>query len=69
MHALLHKLQDEMLAPPPATGRCQGTLLSREQYLPDLEHGAADARLAPAGTMSAQEIAAWTAAIDKPPDK
>jgi hypothetical protein len=23
----------------------------------------------PAGTMSAQEIAAWTAAIDKPPDK
>jgi hypothetical protein len=69
MHGLLHKLQDEMLAPPPASGRCQGTLLSREQYLPDLEHGAGDARLRPAGTMSEAEIAAWTAAIDKPPDK
>ncbi|WP_298232382.1 nucleotidyltransferase [uncultured Azohydromonas sp.] len=69
MHGLLHKLQDEMLAPPPANGRCLGTLLSREQYLPDLEHGAGDARLRPAGTMSEEEIAAWTAAIDNPPDK
>jgi hypothetical protein len=69
MHELLQKLQGEMLAPPPATGRCQGTLLSREQYLPDLQHGAGDARLRPAGTMSAEEIAAWTAAIGEPHDK
>ena len=69
MHELLRKLQDEMLAPPPASGRIQGTLLSREQYLADLQHGAGDARLRPAGTMSAEEIAAWTAAIGEPHDK
>ncbi|WP_157268652.1 nucleotidyltransferase family protein [Azohydromonas aeria] len=69
MHELLQRLQAELLTPPPASGRCQGTLLSREQYLPDLQHGAGDARLQPAGTMSEAEIAAWTAAIDSPPDK
>jgi hypothetical protein len=42
---------------------CGGTLLSREQYLIDLERGYRDARLAPRGTMSAEAIAAWTAAI------
>ncbi|MDZ5458576.1 nucleotidyltransferase [Azohydromonas lata] len=69
MHELLRKLHDEMLAPPPASGRIQGTLLSREQYLADLRHGAGDARLKPAGTMSAEEIAAWTAAIGEPHEK
>ena len=45
---------------------CQGTLLSRAQYLVDLdEWGYEDARLAPRGTMSAQQIENWTAAIDK----
>lgn len=43
---------------------CQGTLLSREQYLIDVENwGYADARLHPHGPMSAEAIAHWTAAI------
>jgi hypothetical protein len=44
----------------------QGTLLSREQYLIDLQHwGYSDARLRPNGTMSPQEVAIWTNAIEK----
>jgi hypothetical protein len=43
---------------------CNGTLLSREQYLYDLEHfGYEDARVAPRGNMTLAETAAWTAAI------
>ena len=45
---------------------CQGGLLSREQYLVDLEEwGYTDARLVPAGKMTAESVAAWTAAIEK----
>ena len=45
---------------------CRGTLLSREQYRPDFEEwGYRDARLKPEGRMSAEDIAAWTAAIDE----
>jgi hypothetical protein len=44
---------------------CQGTVLSREQYLVDVERrGYEDARLAPRGPMSAAEINHWTIAID-----
>jgi hypothetical protein len=44
---------------------CLGTLLSREQYLPDIDRqGYADGRLVE-GLMTHSEIAAWTAAIDK----
>ncbi len=44
---------------------CHGTLLSREQYLPDIERwGYEDARLQPFGNMSAAEIDHWTIAID-----
>jgi hypothetical protein len=43
---------------------CNGTLLSREQYLPDLERlGYADARLPPHGLMTAEEVKIWTAPI------
>jgi hypothetical protein len=43
---------------------CRGTLLSREQYLWDLDrHGYQDARLQPHGAMTPEEIAIWTAAI------
>lgn len=67
MVRLLRRLQEELRAPPlPDTGLCQGTLLSRQQYLDDLQRGCRDAREAPAGTMSAAEIAAWTAAIGAP---
>ncbi len=44
---------------------CHGTILSREQYLIDVEQWEyADARIAPRGTMSAADVAHWTAAID-----
>jgi hypothetical protein len=45
---------------------CYGTLLSREQYLHDVQQqGYIDARLEPYGAMSAKEIALWTEAIGK----
>lgn len=44
---------------------CQGTLLSRAQYLVDIETwGYRDPRRQPAGTMSAAEIQQWTDAIE-----
>lgn len=43
---------------------CQGTLLSREQFLVDLERwGLRDARLGPTGTMRASQVDRWTEAI------
>jgi hypothetical protein len=45
---------------------CQGTMLSRTQYLVDLGYwGYQDARLAPRGPMTAEDIAHWTAAIEE----
>ena len=44
---------------------CQGTLVSRAQYLIDIgQYGYADARLAPRGGMSAEDAIFWTWAID-----
>ena len=63
---LLNRLLAELDVPTRDTKVCQGTLLSRAQYLVDLdEWGYEDARLAPRGTMSAQQIENWTAAIEK----
>jgi hypothetical protein len=43
---------------------CYGTLLSREQYLYDVERlRYRDGRLEPTGTMTPEQIATWTAAI------
>jgi hypothetical protein len=43
---------------------CRGTLLSRSQYLHDIEDlGLRDARLAPFGPMSAEHTELWTNAI------
>lgn len=43
---------------------CYGTLLSREQYLHDIDHlKYHDARLEPHGAMTAEQLATWTAAI------
>lgn len=44
---------------------CRGTLLSREQYLPDLARGWRDARLQPTGHMSEDAVAIWTDAIPR----
>ena len=44
---------------------CRGTLLSRAQYLVDIDKwGYADARLPPFGRMSARDWLTWTNAID-----
>ena len=43
---------------------CQGTLVSRAQYLIDIgQYGYADARLVPRGGMSAEDAIVWTWAI------
>ena len=43
---------------------CRGTLLSREQYLVDIElRGDHDARIRPYGTMSPEELVPWSAEI------
>lgn len=61
MEELLARLHAERGPAAPDAARCQGTLLSREQYLPDVfEHGYADARLAPEGALTPQQVADWT---------
>jgi hypothetical protein len=46
MGELLHRLQQELAQPPSHTDLCRGTLLSRQQYLVDIEQwGYRDARL------------------------
>ena len=48
----------------PSQPLCRGTLVSREQFLPDVQRwGYLDARQMPHGRMTAQQIEAWTAAI------
>ena len=51
-------------APEPQNRVCNGTLLSREQYLHDVMVGGyADPRLQPVGRMTKEELDVWTAAI------
>ena len=65
MRELLGRLEAELRTPPSAERVCQGTLVSREQYLVDVERwGYADARLQPRGNMTRQQVDHWTAAID-----
>ena len=62
-----HPPGSERRSQPPARGVCRGPLLSRAQYLPDIDWwGYQDARLQPAGPLTAEEIAHWTAAIERP---
>ena len=65
MDHLMERLRQETAQPPAADGRvCAGTLLSREQYLHDVEQlGYRDGRLTPASTMSEDDVASWTEAI------
>jgi hypothetical protein len=61
---LIERLQQEGRRPPLPDRVCQGTLLSREQYLIDIERwGYRDARLLPKGTMTREEIKKWTAPV------
>jgi hypothetical protein len=65
MRELAERLDRDAALLPLGEHVCKGTLLSREQYLPDLARGWSDARLPPVGTMSREAIAIWTAAIPK----
>ena len=65
---LLDRVRDELDAPTIDASICQGTLISREQYLVDLQcWGYTDARLEPRGNMTAEDVAGWTAAIEQHP--
>jgi hypothetical protein len=64
VHELVRNLEAETNPPDVEDRVCQGTLLSREQYLIDIERwGYKDARLTPGGSMTAAETRRWTAAI------
>jgi hypothetical protein len=66
---VLSRLLGRLASEPDPEGRglCRGPLLSRAQYLPDIDWwGYADARLEPIGPMTAEQIAHWTAAIARP---
>ena len=65
LHELAGRLDAELRTPPPTERLCQGTILSRQQYLPDIERwGYHDARVFPRGHMSREDTDVWTAAID-----
>jgi hypothetical protein len=59
------RLLEHELRHAPSRRICRGTLISRAQYLVDLElWGYEDARLAPHGSMTEEDASIWTAAID-----
>ncbi|MGH8058745.1 MAG: nucleotidyltransferase family protein [Candidatus Entotheonellia bacterium] len=67
MHELLQQLQCETHHPAAPSTFCQGTLLSRAQYLVDIHQwGYHDPRLLPDGTMTVEELARWSAAAEEP---
>jgi len=66
METLMARLAAEVRQQPaPQDAKiCAGTLLSREQYLHDIEQlGYVDGRLTPASTMTEEDVAVWTEAI------
>jgi hypothetical protein len=68
MNDLMVRLQAEVASPPPQERVCQGTLLSREQYLIDIRRwGYADPRERPQGNMTHADVVRWTQAIVKHP--
>jgi hypothetical protein len=70
METLLGRLTAETRLPPEEDPHvCAGTLLSRAQYLHDVEQlGYVDGRLTPVSTMTPDDVAVWTEAIaERPP--
>jgi hypothetical protein len=63
MTELNTRLIEETTTAVPIDRICNGPVLSRQQYLHDLAEGYEDARLAPAGNMTEDQVAAWTDAI------
>jgi hypothetical protein len=65
MSDLAGRIAKEVAAPAPTDRVCQGTLLSRAQFLIDVGRwGYADARLKPRGTLTSEQAEIWTSAID-----
>jgi hypothetical protein len=63
VQTLLERWRNEMNGGTAQEKVCQGTLLSRMQYLSDTERwGYADARLSPRGRMTPAQVTHWTAA-------
>ena len=69
-HRVPERIVDRLLArykgprPTLPEGLCRGTLLSREQYLVDVEEaGDLDARVQPFGALTADQLVSWTAEI------
>jgi predicted nucleotidyltransferase len=65
LDTLMQRLAAETRQPPQEDRHvCAGTLLSREQYLHDVERlGYVDGRLTPVSTMTPEDVATWTEAI------
>jgi hypothetical protein len=71
MGELSTRLQRELGVPELGERVCRGTILSRAQYLVDIERwGYLDPRVAPHGNLTEQEAETWTAGIadDGPPE-
>jgi hypothetical protein len=65
MNELMDRLRAMQDAPSTEDRVCRGTLVSRGQYLLDIgRYGFEDARLAPRGNMSPEDVIYWTWAID-----
>jgi len=65
MDELSARIGDETSQPDAQEKICYGAIISRQQYLTDIRKwGYKDARLKPLGSMTAQDIALWTAGID-----
>ncbi|HSP13909.1 MAG TPA: hypothetical protein VLV78_04065 [Thermoanaerobaculia bacterium] len=65
MEEFAARLAKELTQPDAKETICYGTIISRQQYLKDVEEwGYKDARLDPLGNMTAEEIAEWTKGIE-----
>jgi hypothetical protein len=65
MKELGGRIAEETREPDADEKICYGTIVSRQQYLTDVNAwGYRDARLRPIGSMTAEEIARWTAGIE-----
>lgn len=66
MDELVDALRHELDTPASREKLCQGTILSREQYLVDtLERGYFDGRQEPRGRLTSEDLKSWTAAISE----
>lgn len=66
MQELIDRLRHEAPAPLGTERVCLGTLLSRAQYLVDIDiWGYHDARRPPTGQLTAEDVAQWTAAMQR----